>query len=73
MDLAVRRLFRRYMPYGQPNHKRGADIRRSVAGRFLCLEQAQVGFRPDQVLCELIYMRKEEIIPIGWGKYIDKK
>jgi type I restriction enzyme S subunit len=30
-------------------------------------------FSPDLVLRGLNYMRKENIIPIGWGKYIDKK
>jgi type I restriction enzyme S subunit len=30
-------------------------------------------FCPDLVLRGLNYMRQEDIIPIGWGKYIDKK
>ena len=30
-------------------------------------------FSQDLVLRGLNYMRKEDIIPIGWGKYIDKK
>jgi type I restriction enzyme S subunit len=30
-------------------------------------------YSPDLVLRGLNYMRQEDIIPIGWGKYIDKK
>lgn len=40
---------------------------------FYAWSKHKLDFSPDQVLCELNYMRKEEIIPIGWGKYIDKK
>lgn len=40
---------------------------------FYAWNKHKLDFSPDQVLCELNYMRKEEIIPIGWGKYIDKK
>lgn len=40
---------------------------------FHAWSKHKLDFSPDQVLCELNYMRKEEIIPIGWGKYIDKK
>lgn len=38
---------------------------------FYAWSKHKLDFSPDQVLCELNYMRKEEIIPIGWGKYID--
>lgn len=40
---------------------------------FYAWSKHKLDFSPDQVLYELNYMRKEEIIPIGWGKYIDKK
>lgn len=40
---------------------------------FYAWSKHKLDFSPDQVLCELNYMRKEEIIPIGWGKYIAKK
>lgn len=40
---------------------------------FYAWSKHKLDFSPDQVLCELNYMRKEEIIPIGWGKYIDNK
>lgn len=40
---------------------------------FYAWSKHKLDFSPDQVLCELNYMRKEEIIPIGWGKYIGKK
>lgn len=40
---------------------------------FYAWSKHKLDFSPDQVLCELNYMRKEEIIPIGWGKYIEKK
>lgn len=40
---------------------------------FYAWSKHKLDFSPDQVLCELNYMRKEEIIPIGWGKYIVKK
>lgn len=40
---------------------------------FYAWSKHKLDFSPDQVLCELNYMRKEEIIPIGWGKYINKK
>lgn len=40
---------------------------------FYAWSKHKLDFSPDQVLCELNYMRKEEIIPIGWGKYINNK
>ena len=40
---------------------------------FYAWSKHKLDFSPDQVLCELNYMRKEEIIPIGWGKYINHK